>query len=60
MTDPLTLPYPQKQQVIHRNIMLHDEMRLFYHYNLTTPTSYQDILNYIDRVINIDVLLQQL
>ena len=60
ITDPLALPYPQKQQVIHRNIMLHDEMRLFYQYNLTTPTSYQDIMNHIDRVINFGILSQQL
>uniref|UniRef100_A0A914ULM2 MULE transposase domain-containing protein n=1 Tax=Plectus sambesii TaxID=2011161 RepID=A0A914ULM2_9BILA len=60
-TDPLALPKPQKAEVIRRNTLLQEEMPRFYHYCMTAPqTSYQDILNYIDRIIAIGVLSQQL
>uniref|UniRef100_A0A914XJ59 MULE transposase domain-containing protein n=1 Tax=Plectus sambesii TaxID=2011161 RepID=A0A914XJ59_9BILA len=60
-TDPLALPKPQKAEVIRHNTLLHEEMTAFHHYFMSTPmTTFQDILNYIDRIIAIGVLLQQL
>uniref|UniRef100_A0A914VEW9 MULE transposase domain-containing protein n=1 Tax=Plectus sambesii TaxID=2011161 RepID=A0A914VEW9_9BILA len=60
-TNPLAVPKPQKAEVVRRNTLLHEEMAAFHHYFMSTPmTTYQDILNYIDRIIAIGILSQQL
>uniref|UniRef100_A0A914UQ12 MULE transposase domain-containing protein n=1 Tax=Plectus sambesii TaxID=2011161 RepID=A0A914UQ12_9BILA len=60
-TDPLALPKPQKAEVICRNILLHNQMNMLYQYFMSSEqTSFQDIMNYLDRITAIGVLSQQL
>uniref|UniRef100_A0A914VPT9 Uncharacterized protein n=1 Tax=Plectus sambesii TaxID=2011161 RepID=A0A914VPT9_9BILA len=58
--DPLALPKPQKADVIRRNTLLQAEMNMFYQYFMSAQTSFQDIMNYLDQIIAIGVLSQQL
>uniref|UniRef100_A0A914VS08 Uncharacterized protein n=1 Tax=Plectus sambesii TaxID=2011161 RepID=A0A914VS08_9BILA len=61
INDPLALPKPLKPEVVRRNTLLQEEMASFHQYFMSTPmTTYQDILNYIDHIIAIGVLSQQL
>uniref|UniRef100_A0A914W1D5 Uncharacterized protein n=1 Tax=Plectus sambesii TaxID=2011161 RepID=A0A914W1D5_9BILA len=59
-TNPLALPKPQKVEVICRNTLVQAEMNMFYQYFMSAQTSFQDIMNYLDRIIAIGVLSQQL
>ena len=61
LIDLMALPKPQKPEVILRHqSSLQKEMQQFHTYFITSKTSYQDILNFIDRVSDIGVMSQQL
>ena len=60
LLDPLAMAKPQDAAVIRRQNLIMDEMNFLHNYSSTQFVPYDNILNYLDRMISIGVLPQQL